>query len=279
MKKKDEKETQINDERKTEDKQKPNKEIKALDLKIRFSKILNNYDKIHVFLNDEEKKNLLLISKGSAKSFLYVIKKINEKQLKENEEALNRFKTKYKEEEYKAEISPFVLNKTEMKVVERLNEEAKYEKIFISEEIPNKDIIFIYRLFLQLINKDNKKINQNDTELWKSAKEILFTNKKEKLGNHLTQLIKEINYSDDNILIINDMCKGKNETLTPKYYNNLCPTTALIFLIIKEIFEYCGILISKKTSLPMQYKKLEFAVKKNKEKEELIKTMIEKANK
>jgi hypothetical protein len=166
-----------------------------------------------------------------------------------------------------------------MKVLEKLNEEANYEKIFISEEIPNKDIIFIYRLLLQLINKDNKKINQNDTELWKSAKDILFTNRKEKLGNHLTQLIKEINYSDDNILIINDMCKGKNETLTPKYYNNLCPTTALIFLIIKEILEYCGILIGKKTSLTMQYKKLEFAVKKNKEKEELIKTMIEKANK
>ena len=198
---------------------------------------------------------------------------------KENEEALNQFKTKYKEEEYKAEISPFSLNKTGIKVLEKLNEEANYEKIFISEEIPNKDIIFIYRLFLQLINKDNKKINQNDTELWKSAKDIIFTNKKEKLGNHLTQMIKEINLSDDNILIINDMCKGKKEILTPKYYTNLCPTTALFVLIIKDIFEYCGILIGKKPSLPMQYKKLEFAVKRNKEKEEIIKKMIEKANK
>ena len=92
-------------------------------------------------------------------------------------------------------------------------------------------------------------------------------------------MIKEINLSDDNILIINDMCKGKNETLTPKHFNNLCATTALFCLIIKDIFEYCGIFIGKKTSLPMQYKKLEFAVKKNKEKEEIIKKMIEKANK
>ena len=227
----------------------------------------------------KKKKNLLLISKDSAKSILNVSKTLNDEQLKESENSLNLFKTKHKEEEYTAEITPFTLNKTGMKALEKLNEEKNYQEIFISETIPKKDLIFIYRLFLQLISKDNKKNNQTDNDFWKSAKDIIFTNRKAKLGDHLKEMIKEINFSDDNILIINEMCKGKEDKLTPKYYNSLCPTTALIFLLMKDIFDYCGIFASKKTCLPLQYKRLEHGVKINKEKGEKIKKMIEEINK
>ena len=281
--KKDEKETPINNDKKATElskvKEEAKTEIKQPDLKLRFNKIVTNYNRIHKFLNDEEKKNLLLISKDSAKSILNVIKTLNDEQLKESENVLNTFKTKHKEEEYTAEITPFTLNKTAMKVLEKLNEENNYQKIFISEEIPKEDLIFIYRLFLQLISKDNKKNNQNDTDFWKSAKDIIFTNRKGKLGDHLKEMIKETNFSDDNILIINEMCKGKDDKLTPKYYNTLCATTALIFLLIKDIFDYCGLFASKKTCLPLQYKRLEYVVKKNKEKGEKIKTMIDEINK
>ena len=246
--------------------------------KLQFKKIVDIYDKIHRFLYNEEKKNLLLISKESAKSILPIIKTINQNYLKEGEDALNKFKSEKKEEEYNGEAPPFQLNKTGMKVLEKLNEEAN-QKLFLSEEIPKKEIIMIYRIFLQLINKNNEALSKDDVEFWKYAKDKIYTKSAGKLGENIKGLIQEINLTDDNLNIVSDICKDNMDKLTPKYYNNLCPTTALFFLLIKEILEYCGILIGKKTSLHYQYKRLESNVKKYKKKEEIINKMIEMANK
>ena len=246
--------------------------------KLQFKKIVDIYDKIHRFLYNEEKKNLLLISKESAKSILPIIKTINQNYLKEGEDALNKFKSEKKEEEYNGEAPPFQLNKTGMKVLEKLNEEAN-QKLFLSEEIPKKEIILIYRIFLQLINKNNEALSNDDVEFWKYAKDKIYTKSAGKLGENIKGLIQEINLTDDNLNIVSDICKDNMDKLSPKYYNNLCPTTALFFLLIKEILEYCGILFGKKTSLHYQYKRLESNVKKYKKKEEIINKMIEMANK
>ena len=243
-----------------------------------FHRLINCYDKIIKFLNNEEQKNLLLISKDSALTIIPIFKEINLKKLQENENALNQFKLKNKEEDYKSPIPPFQLGKAGLKALEKLNEE-NYHKLFISEEIPNKDIIFIYRLFLQLINKNNEILPTNDSEFWKLAKNRLFDSKKDKFGDHIKELAQQLNLSDENIKIVDNMCKNNMEKLTPKYYNSLCPTTPLFFLLIKEILEYCGILVGKKTPIPMEYKKLEYDLKILKEKEEIINKIAEKAHK
>ena len=165
-----------------------------------------------------------------------------------------------------------------MKALEQLNKEENHI-LFLSEEIHNKDIILIYRIFLQLINKNNKALSNNDAELWKLAKEKFYTKNTGKLGEYINGLIKEINLTDENLNVISDICKDKKDKLVPKYYNSLCATTALFFLVIKEILEYCGILSGKKTSLHYKYKRLVSNVKNFKKKEEIINKMIDMANK
>ena len=247
--------------------------------KFLFHRLINFYDKIHRFLDDEEKKNLLILSKDSALSILPIFKELNSKQIQENEKDFNEFKSKYKEEEYLTSINPFQLNKAAIKILEKLNEENS-AKIFTSEEIPNKDLIYIYRLFLQLINKDPKIRNKNDKEFWKLAKDKIFTNKKGQLSEHVKEMLTQLDFSEENLRIVNDIYKECMDKFSiPKYYNNLCPTTGIFFFLVKEILEYCGILVGKKTAIPLIYKRLDYELKLNKKKEEKLNRMNEMAHK
>ena len=241
-----------------------------------FNKIISNYGKIINYLNNEEKKNLLLVSKDSAKFIIEILKELNKKQLEESENALNQFKSKNKEEEYIGEIPQFQLSRTGLKILEKLNEENN-QKLFTSEEIPNKDIILIYRLFLQLVNKD-KDINIKnikDEDFWKIAKDKIFINKKGQFGEHIKEMINEIDFSCENLDATSNISKNYMDKLNAKYISNLSQTTGMFFVLIKEIFEYCGIFENKKTSLAIEYRRLEYNLKKYKEKEERLNKIID----
>ena len=157
-----------------------------------------------------------------------------------------------------------------MKAIDKLNDESLH-KLFESNDIPNKDIIRIYRIFLQFICKDKNEIkNKDDAEFWKLVKDKIYNNKKDNLAEHVKELIKEIDFSDENLKIIDDMTKDCKEKIIPKYFNNLCATTGIFSMLLKEILEYCGIIIGKKTPLPMEYKRLEFNLKNYKDKDEKL---------
>jgi hypothetical protein len=257
----------------------PKKEDKIKLSKIIFHRLINYYDKIHKFLNNEEIKNLLLLSKDSALSILPIIKEINSKQIQENEKAIKEFKSKYKEEEYLKSIKPFEISKASIKVLEKLNEE-KSANILISEKIPNKDLIYIYRLFLQLINKDKEINNKNDKEFWNLAKDKIFTNKKGELSENVKEMLTQLNFSEENLRLVNNIYKECMDKFSiPKYYNNLCPTTGIFFFLVKEILEYCGILVGKKTSIPLTHKRLDYELKLKKKNEEKLNRMNEMAHK
>ena len=257
----------------------PKKEDKIKLSKIIFHRLINYYDKIHKFLNNEEIKNLLLLSKDSALSILPIIKELNSKQIQENEKAIKEFKSKYKEEEYLKSIKSFEISKASIKVLEKLNEE-KSANIFTSEKIPNKDLIYIYRLFLQLINKDKEINNKNDKEFWNLAKDKIFTNKKGELSENVKEMLTQLNFSEENLRLVNNIYKECMDKFSiPKYYNNLCPTTGIFFFLVKEILEYCGILVGKKTSIPLIYKRLDYELKLTKKNEEKLNRMNEMAHK
>ena len=44
----------------------------------------------------------------------------------------------------------------------------------------------------------------------------------------------------------------------------------VFFNLIKEIFKYCGIMVGKKTCIPMEYKLLDYELKLNQKKEEKL---------
>ena len=257
----------------------PKIEEKKIIPKFIFQRLMNFYDKIHKFLNEEELKNLLLISKDSAISSLPILKEINSSKIQKNEKALNDFKSTHKkEEEYLSTIPSFQLNKAAIKALEKLNEEQN-QKLFTSEQTPNKDIIYLYKVFLQLINKFSELKNKNIQDFWKSAKDIIYTSRKGQFGDHIKEMVNQIDFSVENLKIVNDMFKMNKEKFVPKYYSNLCQTTGLFFFLIKEILEYCGIMVGKKTCIPLEYKLLDYELKLNQKNEEKLNKMIEMAHK
>ena len=199
------------------------------------------------------------------------LKSINSKQIKESEKELNEFKSKNKEDKYKVAVPPFQLGKASMKLLDTLNDEKIY-KLFESNEVPNKDILLIYRLFLLFTNKDKNEIkNKNDNELWQLVKDKIYNNKKDKLAEHVKDLIKELDLSDENLKLVDDMTKHCKDKLVPKNFS--CHTTKVFSMLIQEILKYSGIITGGKTPLPMEYKRLEYNLKSYKDKEEKLNKM------
>ena len=230
------------------------------------------------YLNYDEIKTLLLLSKDSAKAIIPFLKELNQKNLQESENDLNKLKSNSNEEQYKADIIPLKLSKASIKALEKLNEE-EYQKLFTSEKAPdNRDIILIYRLFLQLLNKnDNNKIKeQKDNEFWAYARDKLFVNKEGNFGDYIKTLIEQIDFSKENLKEVNDFCKIYKDKLNQKYISSLCHTTGLFFVFIRDILDYCGIFESNKASLPLNYQRLEYNYNFYKENEEKLNKICEK---
>jgi len=230
------------------------------------------------YLNYDEIKTLLLLSKDSAKSIIPFLKELNTKNLQESQNDLNRLKSNNNEELYKADIIPLKLSKASIKALEKLNEE-EYQKLFTSEKAPeSRDIILIYRLFLQLLNKnDNNKIKeQKDNEFWIFARDKLFVNKEGNFGDYIKALIEQIDFSKENLKEVNDFCKIYKDKLNQKYISSLCHTTGLFFVFIRDILDYCGIFESNKASIPLNYQRLEYNYNFYKENEEKLNKITEK---
>ena len=109
--------------------------------------------------------------------------------------------------------------------------------------------------------------------MWQLVKDKIYNNKKDKLAEHVKELINELDLSDGNLELVNDMTKNCKDKLLPKYFNTLCPTTSIFAFLIKDILEYSGIIITKSTSLPLIYKRLENKLKNYQDKDEKLNKM------
>jgi hypothetical protein len=144
------------------------------------------------------------------------------------------------------EQAPFALTRGALKAVELLNE-SLYYKLFTEGPIPNDDIILTYRIFFQLLNmKDYVDIRDN-TEFWKKACDYFVNESNSKLGSMVTGLVKNIDFSTENIYKVSKLVGSNTSKMTPNYFSKMCGTTGLFIFLIKDALEYSGILIDKKT--------------------------------
>ena len=103
-------------------------------------------------------------------------------------------------------------------------------------------------MYFQLLNKEKDIINtKNDNEFWDKVKK--YFSEKGKIGILLEQQFKELDFSNENMLSLNNLCEGKTNKLTLVYYSKLCPTTGLFVFVVKDALEYIGILEDKKVLL------------------------------
>ena len=228
---------------------------------LKFGNYINSSDgnkivvSIASFLDRKTKYNFFSCSKQLINNLIHELNNIYNNILAMNkiksidliEEEINNINNKFKDKD----LDSFKLSKGSLKALEILNDE-NYNNIFQMEELspPLDEIILIYRIFFQLINKEEFTEILSDKKFWKEARNYFLENSNGKIGSFINELISEFDFNKENIYKLKNLSNGKEDKLKPKFYENICKTTGLVTFVIKEAFEYCGIIFNEKKLMP-----------------------------
>ena len=246
-----------------EEKNQENKEEHKKEKKIcLFEKIMENnkiINSISEFLDDETQYNLFSCNKKTIKflnekliNSLEILKKRNNVSSTSTiQDQINSLKSNYKNEEYNAEPQQFSLSKATVKAIELLNEDS-YNKIFRNKELPPNinEIIIVYRIFFQFLKDNSIKDIKDDKSFWSEASEYILRNNNGKTGDFFKNSINNFDFNIKNIYKIKKLTNGNEEKLKPSSFPKVCPTTQLIVFLIKDTFEYTGIIHNLKKCQP-----------------------------
>ena len=164
------------------------------------------------------------------------------------DDKIKSLEAKYPPEELNAPIKEFELSRGCIKALGLLDEEL-YLRVF-NRAPPEKtleDIIIVYKLFCQLLNKEDLVQIKDDKIFWEKFARFILENKGDKLSEFCIKCTTQFNFDNRNILKLKEMAKNKVEKLKPAYFGKICGTTGLFVFLIKDILEYCGAIEDKKT--------------------------------
>jgi hypothetical protein len=130
-----------------------------------------------------------------------------------------------------------------------------YYKLFTEEgAIPSDDIILTYKIFFQLLNHTEISEIKDKNEFWQKTCSFLVKENETKMGTVIQNLVKNIDFSNENIYKISKMIGNNVSKINPNYFSKLCGTTGLFIFFIKDALEYAGIIVDKKTSTNRLFK-------------------------
>ena len=221
------------------------------------------------FLSFEETLEFTSISKKIKRQRIYIfnLQKINiiknigldteqnlEKKIKEYEE-------NYSNNELNEPYIDFHLSRGAARAIQLLNNN-KYSKIFRCPVLDNNlsPIYIAYRILFIFLNEvDIAKIS-DDKLFWIKCTEYLNSKSQNgKIGDFIMNKFENYNCDCKTVYYIEQILKGKKDNISPSYFSKICGSTGLLIFLIKELMEYCGVIIStKKTQLSRIYKNLKF---------------------
>ena len=167
------------------------------------------------------------------------------------EDQIKNIKSQYTQEEIDSQNNEFSLSQSSIKALKLLNDNS-YNAIFRTKKLepPLNEILLIYRLFFQLIEKEELVNIESDKKFWHKARNYILSNNNDETGSFFEKCIPEFDFSPKNIFKIKKLINGKEDKLKPLIYENICKTTGLVIFIIKDSLEYCGIILNNKKTKP-----------------------------
>jgi len=169
------------------------------------------------------------------------------------EERINKLKSKYGDNisELTKPFTEFSPSKSSSKTVILLNNDlyAKLFKIPVLDENLN-DIYIIYRLLFVLFGEHEIANIGDDRLFWKRCTEYLTTKSNGKIGSFILEKSKTFDFSHQSIYLMNKLLCGIKPRFIPDTFTKVSGTTGLLFFLIKDCLEYCGVLINDKKTQP-----------------------------
>ena len=141
----------------------------------------------------------------------------------------------------KLSINDLVLTKGALKAINLLNEEI-LNRLFIEDKPPNNEILFVYKIYFQLIKHEEIIKNAFDDNIfWEKCKKY-FREFGGKTGDVLNKVFteKKLCIDSDNIYRIYKLTENKIDKIYPAYFSKICGTTGLFVFYIKDILDFLG---------------------------------------
>lgn len=214
-----------------------------------------NFVKINSFLKDEEQFIFSELCKPLMMRYIVDIGQNMEKEIAHYEKLLKEIKNKYKEEEIcKNPSYDFLYSRNFIKAFELLNKKYYIELFRIRKPIPKNKIIIVYIIFIIIVKNYRIDIYNsiNNKELfWNKLSEFFIRESLdgEYFGDLIKfLLIKQSDFSLDNILILKEIVNKYSNILFPVNYSKESPTTGIFVYLIRELLEFTGVIENEKTS-------------------------------
>ena len=162
---------------------------------------------------------------------------------------LSMLEKKYKPEELNIEVPPFNLGRGTIKALELLDQES-YLKVFLKPPEENKlnEIIIVYKIFCQLLKKEDLLYINDNREFWEKFSKYVVDNKTDTLSKFFIDSSSKFQLDNVNLNKVRKLAINQLDKINPSYYGKICGTTGLVVFLIKEILIYVGIIEDKKTS-------------------------------
>ena len=143
----------------------------------------------------------------------------------------------------------FILSKGATKAIDLLNEKM-YNKAFLELKTPNSDVLFIYKLYFQIINHPIVKYFNDNNKFWKECCDFMIKESKSKTGNMISDSLKApFIYKNNTMYKMYRVIQNNMNKINPNFYSRICGTTGLIVFFIKDVIDYLGFTFDKKTPL------------------------------
>ena len=221
------------------------------------------------FLSFEDTLEFTSISKKIKRQRIYIfnlqktniIKNIGLNNEQNLEKKIKEYEENYSTNELNEPYIEFHLSSGAARAIQLLNNN-NYSKIFRRPVLDSNlsSIYIAYRiLFIFLKEVDIAKI-PDDKLFWVKCTEYLNSKSENgKIGDFILNKFENYNCDCKTIYYIEQIMKGKKDNISPSYFSKICGSTGLLIFLIKELMEYCGVIIStKKTQLSRIYNNLKF---------------------
>ena len=202
------------------------------------------------FLNLQEKIYFTGIHRGfkAERAYLFNWKReeiISSLELKNKETIESRiedFKNKHSQKALTDPFDKFILSKSATKTVILLDN-ALYSKLFKTPILDDNlaDIYIIYRLLFVLFGEHEIADIMDDRLFWVKCTEYLITKSNGKIGTFIVEKSKNFDFSHKSIYLMNRLLVGIKPKIVPTTFTKISGTTGLLFFVIKESLEYCGV--------------------------------------
>ena len=183
----------------------------------------------------------------------------------ENEQNLvkkiNEYEENYSNNELNEPYIEFHLSRGAARAIQLLNNN-KYSKIFRRPVLDNNlsQIYIAYRILFIFLNEVEIANISDDKLFWVKCTEYLNSKGENgKIGDFILSKFEKFNCDSKTIYYIEQIMKGKKDNMSPSYFSKICGSTGLLIFLIKELMEYCGVIVStKKTQLSRIYQNLKY---------------------